>query len=30
MANGEKTIEEIRQVWLGAAPRKEELIRGKL
>lgn len=30
MTNRGKAIKEIRQVWLGAALRKEELIREKL
>lgn len=29
MTNREKAIKEIRQVWLDATLRKEELIRGK-
>lgn len=30
MTNRGKAIKEIRQVWLDATPRKEELIREKL
>lgn len=29
MTNREKTIKEIRQVWLDTTPRKEELVREK-